>query len=161
MLPWMINQNKKRNKVKKPNWIVPSKIKIYSPKPLKTNQETTSSLGLQAEKRARIWLEKQGLTFVAANIHNKYGEIDLIMAHDTLAIILEVRQRTHQQWGGALASIDWRKRQKIVRTAQWWWAGLGHLHFKGMRFDTLTYEGDPEKSPAKWVQAAFDVQGSV
>jgi putative endonuclease len=161
MLPWMINQNKKRNKIKKPSWIVPSKVKNRSPKPPQKSLITTSNLGLQAEKRARIWLEQRGLIFVAAGVRTKYGEIDLIMAHDTLAIIVEVRQRSQQQWGGALASIDWRKRRKIVRTAQFWWSGQGHLHFKDMRFDTLTYEGDLEKTPANWVQAAFDAQGSV
>ncbi len=161
MLPWILKTNKKRKKISKPSWIAPTEAKTCNQQPLKTHKITPATQGLQAEKNARIWLEKQGLTFVAAGVRNQYGEIDLIMAQDQLAIVVEVRQRSHQQWGGALASINWRKRRKIVHAAQWWWSGQGHLHFKNMRFDTLTYEGNSEKTPAKWIQAAFDGQGSV
>lgn len=44
-----------------------------------SRQLTTKQTGDAWETAARHWLERKGLRFIAANVHERGGEIDLIM----------------------------------------------------------------------------------
>jgi putative endonuclease len=75
--------------------------------------------------------------------------------HEVLAIV-EVRQRSRIDFGGALASVTWRKQRKIVRAAQFFLqrqaAWRGHV----MRFDVLALEGSPDGAHrVVWIKDAF------
>lgn len=45
------------------------------------------------EMQARSWLERQGLRFIAANVCERGGEIDLIMRDGSVTVFVEVRYR--------------------------------------------------------------------
>lgn len=45
------------------------------------------------EAQARRWLEGKGLRFIAANVNERGGEIDLIMREGRTTIFVEVRYR--------------------------------------------------------------------
>src|SRR3546814_12710077 len=47
------------------------------------------------------------------------GELDLVMLDGDTVVFVEVRYRKNTQWGGALDSIDARKRQKLIFAAQY------------------------------------------
>ena len=50
-------------------------------------QLTTKQTGDAWEAQARRWLEGKGLRFIAANVNERGGEIDLIMRIDAVAFV--------------------------------------------------------------------------
>jgi putative endonuclease len=110
--------------------------------------------GAQAEQRARAFLEHQGLVWVASNwrahFQRQVGEIDLVMQHDKELVFVEVRTRSRADFGGAAASVDGRKQQKLRRTAQAYLHAHG-LHQAFCRFDVVAIHGDE----LDWLRHAF------
>lgn len=74
--------------------------------------------GRDAEVYARKYLERHGLKFVEANYRCRLGEIDLIMRDGSTIVFVEVRYRKNQSYGGALESIDHRKKRKLRAAAE-------------------------------------------
>lgn len=108
--------------------------------------------GVQAERWAAQYLQQQGLRLVTQNYRCRAGEIDLIMQDGEILVFVEVRLRSNQDFGGAAASIDSRKRQRIIKTAQHYLATLPRL--PACRFDALLLE-DPQGLHAQWLKNAF------
>lgn len=82
-----------------------------------------NKLGIWGERLAEAEYLKRGFVLVARNIHNNrgkmLGEIDLIMRSHKSLIFVEVRVRTKSRFGSAVDSITKSKRQKLIRTVQW------------------------------------------
>ncbi|MBS1269105.1 MAG: hypothetical protein MAG794_00048 [Gammaproteobacteria bacterium] len=74
--------------------------------------------GRNAERRARRYLENQGLTCVEANYRCRFGEIDLVMRDQSTIVFVEVRYRKNKRYGGALESIDFHKQRKLRASAE-------------------------------------------
>ena len=55
--------------------------------------------GARFEHKARLFLESQGLIFLAANQTFKCGELDLIMLDQSTIVFVEVRQRKNDHFG--------------------------------------------------------------
>jgi putative endonuclease len=109
--------------------------------------------GAEHEAQARAWLEARGLRFVAGNVRQPGGELDLVMRDgDTLAII-EVRKRSHRGYGTAAESVDARKRARIVRAATGYLAQNPRLAKLPVRFDVIAIDAEDR---LEWIQAAFD-----
>lgn len=109
-------------------------------------------LGADYEARARRWLERNGLRFLAANVHAPGGEIDLIMTQGHIIVFVEVRYRRSALYGGAAASITHAKQQKLLRAARWWLArNNGSFDTVDCRFDVLAFTGDE----TEWIVNAF------
>ena len=109
--------------------------------------------GRRAEQWAAQYLQHQGLQPVAQNYRSRYGEIDLIMRDGETLVFVEVRLRSHAGFGGAAASIDAHKQQRIVRTAQQYLAGLART--PPCRFDAVLLDDDAG-SNVQWLRNAFD-----
>ena len=115
-------------------------------------QLTTKQRGDAVELRARRWLEKQGLKFIAANVHERSGEIDLIMHDATVTVFVEVRYRSSAAYGGAAASVTRSKQHKLLQTARLWLARHnGSFDTVDCRFDVLAFTGNE----IEWLQNAF------
>ena len=81
-------------------------------------------VGAAFELRARQFLERRGLGFVAANVTMRGGETDLVMREaDGMLVFVEVRARRSVRHGGAAASVGWRKRRRLVAAALQFWRG--------------------------------------
>ena len=87
----------------------------------------TQQRGQQGESLARSFLEHVGYQFLESNFIRRVGEIDLVMLApsdppdtDTVIVFVEVRYRATPGFGGALASIDWKKQRKMTRVANAW-----------------------------------------
>ncbi|MBK9161457.1 MAG: YraN family protein [Nitrosomonadales bacterium] len=109
--------------------------------------------GAQAEQWAAGHLQQQGLEPVARNYRGRFGEIDLIMRDGATLVFVEVRLRSNPGFGGAASSIDARKQQRIIRTAQQYLAGLAHL--PPCRFDAVLMD-DACGRNAQWLKNAFE-----
>ena len=107
--------------------------------------------GRQAEQQACNFLQAQGLRLVEKNYRCRHGEIDLIMHDGEGLVFVEVRYRHSGSFGGALASIDVRKRRKLISTA------LHYLQARrqrcAARFDVIAIDAN---SQIDWVPNAFD-----
>lgn len=113
---------------------------------------TTKQTGDAAEHRARRWLESQGLRFIAANVRERGGEIDLIMRDSTVTVFVEVRFRTSAAFGGAAASVTRSKQQRLLHTAQLWLARHnGSFDTVDCRFDVIAFTGNE----IEWLKNAF------
>lgn len=110
-------------------------------------------LGAQAEQLAVQYLQQQGLKLIVQNFRSRFGEIDLIMQHGTTLVFIEVRLRRNAGFGGAAASIDARKQQRIISTAQQYLAGLARI--PACRFDVVLLD-DAEGRNMQWLKNAFD-----
>jgi putative endonuclease len=111
------------------------------------------SRGAQAEQLAAQYLQQHGLSLVEQNYRGRFGEIDLIMQDGTTLVFIEVRLRRNGNFGGAAASIDARKQQRIVSTAQQYLSGLARI--PACRFDVVLMD-DIEQLNMHWLKNAFD-----
>ncbi|MGA7749625.1 MAG: YraN family protein [Gallionella sp.] len=111
------------------------------------------SVGAQAEQWAEQYLQRQGLGLVERNYRSRFGEIDLIMQDGAILVFVEVRMRRNVNYGGAAASIDARKQQRIIRSAHQYLSGLAHT--PPCRFDAILME-DAKGENLQWLKNAFD-----
>ena len=61
--------------------------------------------GSAAEGIAAEYLEARGIAVLARNVRCKAGELDLVCLDGGVLVIIEVRQRSGHEFGGALASV--------------------------------------------------------
>lgn len=108
------------------------------------------SQGSIYEQKARVYLETQGLKFIAANQTFKCGELDLVMTDGDTIVFVEVRQRKSNRFGSAVESIDYRKQQKWINVANIWLFTKRNqsLDTAKCRFDVVAFEGD---NPPLWL----------
>lgn len=108
------------------------------------------SQGADFEQKAKVFLETQGLTFIAQNQTFKVGELDLVMQQGSTIVFVEVRQRKNNHFGSALESINYRKQQKWLKAANLWLAQRNQsLETADCRFDVVAFEGH---SAPVWIQ---------
>lgn len=112
-----------------------------------------SNSGAQAERWAAHFLLQQGLQLITQNYRCRAGEIDLIMQHEDTLVFVEVRLRSHATFGGAAASIDSHKQQRIIRTAQHYLTTLSRI--PPCRFDALLMQ-NPQGAGLQWLKNAFE-----
>lgn len=109
--------------------------------------------GSEAEKIAAAYLQKQSLTLIAQNYRCRFGEIDLIMQHDSTLVFIEVRMRTQEAFGGAAASITTSKQTKLLLTARHYLATINSQ--PPCRFDVVLLSGQNGRA-IEWIQNAFE-----
>jgi putative endonuclease len=116
--------------------------------------------GALVEAAARRYLVDAGLRELAANASYRGGELDLVMLDDnprdgTVVVFVEVRYRSHAGYGGGAASVDGRKRRKLVHAARRFLAMHGSLRDAPCRFDVVEADGDPAAPRLHWLRDAF------
>lgn len=114
-------------------------------------------IGTDAEKAAETFLRKQHLKLLERNFHCRFGEIDLIMFEQDTLVFIEVRKRRDQRFGGAAMSVDYRKQQKIITTAQFFLSQHPKHADKNCRFDVIAFESDAAPSAPLWYKDAFRI----
>lgn len=110
--------------------------------------------GRQAEDQAKSFLEARGLRCLERNFRTRTGEIDLVMDDHGTLVFVEVRYRRTRRFGGALESVDHKKRGRLLATAQWYINAHGSR--APARFDVLAVEPDDDGgSRFTWVKDAI------
>lgn len=112
-------------------------------------------IGKLAEQYALDFLIHQGLRLLERNFQTKLGEIDLIMEHHQLIVFVEVRYRSYLSYGGAAASVQEKKRQRIIRTATLYLQKQKWLHKRYSRFDVVAIDLVRGTSRIDWIKNAF------
>jgi len=111
--------------------------------------------GAAIEAAARDYLLARGLRPLAANARFKAGELDLVMREGDTVVFVEVRYRAHTGFGGGAASVDGRKRRRLVRAALLFLAHHRALADAPCRFDVVEASGDPDVPALTWLRDAF------
>lgn len=115
----------------------------------------TQSAGQLSESRAALWLEDQGLRVLERNLHCRAGEIDLVALEGEVLVFVEVRCRSSGSHGGAAASVNRAKQQRLLRAARYFLPSLARRHLKGRvprcRFDVICME----QGRLEWIRHAF------
>jgi putative endonuclease len=114
------------------------------------------ALGRAAEDIAATFLVSHGLEILHRNFRRRLGELDLVARHGAELVIVEVRTRSSERFGGAAASIDSRKRQRIVRATQLLLQRHKELSGLRVRFDVvIVYGAHAPRMRVEWLRAAF------
>jgi putative endonuclease len=117
------------------------------------------AIGTAAEATARDYLLGRGLKLVCENFRCRTGELDLIALDGKALAIVEVRLRTRAEFGGAAASIDWRKRARIIRTTQYLLLKRPELRCYPVRFDVITLDSTATAAAnIQWIRGAFEMR---
>ncbi len=112
------------------------------------------SLGLRSEHEAGQFLQTKGLKPIINNYRCPYGEIDLIMQEGDVLVFIEVRSRNQQHYGGALESIDRRKRQKLLKSVNHYLQKHQLLDKIDCRMDVIGFSNNA----IEWIKDAFSYE---
>ncbi|GAB4128699.1 MAG: hypothetical protein Fur0040_11640 [Sideroxydans sp.] len=110
--------------------------------------------GALAEEIAARYLQQRGLRLLHRNYRSRFGEIDLILEDGDTLVFAEVRLRSRSDFGGAAASIDTRKQQRLALTARHFLASLPQQ--PPCRFDAVLLTAT-EAGEVVWLKDAFRV----
>jgi putative endonuclease len=110
--------------------------------------------GAHAEGIARRFLGAHGLELLCENYRCRLGELDLVMREADTLVIVEVRMRTHARYGGAVASVDRFKQQRIVRATEHLLMKHPRLTRLPVRFDVVSFE-PRSAGRIEWIRGAF------
>jgi putative endonuclease len=114
-------------------------------------------IGQRAEQLAAEFLAAQGLTILERNYRRRLGELDIIARSPGVLVIAEVRTRAGPTYGGAAASVDKAKQQRIIRAAAQLLQQRRDLARLPVRFDVLVVSGPDSSSPQiEWIRHAFE-----
>jgi putative endonuclease len=108
--------------------------------------------GTLAENSAAAFLEAQGFVIVARNFQRRVGELDVIARDGPLLLIVEVRTRADDRFGGAAASISYAKQRRIALTAGLFLDQHPELRRCQVRFDVIVVRN----GSVEWLRHAFD-----
>jgi putative endonuclease len=112
--------------------------------------------GAAVEAAAQAYLRTQGLSPITRNARYRGGELDLIMRDGDTTVFVEVRYRASAGFGGGAASVDLRKRRKLVLAAQLFLGAHPALAERPCRFDVVEASGDPPQ--LRWLRDAFRLE---
>jgi putative endonuclease len=111
--------------------------------------------GSEGESEALTHLKRAGLKLIARNYRCKAGEIDLIMLDGRTLALIEVRYRSTLNFGGAAASVTWRKQRRIIMAARHLMLTRADLRRYPARFDVVAISSGIRGVEIEWIKAAF------
>ena len=117
--------------------------------------------GEAVEQQVEAYLQRRGLEPLARNFTTRLGEIDLIMRDGEQLVFVEVRYRQRRSFGSAAESVDFRKQQKLSRTAALYLQSQPRYQNFSCRFDVAACHPDngPDSLRIDWLRNAFEACG--
>ena len=134
------------------------------------HQSPAQERGAHYETLALAFLEENGLTLMARNLRLRCGELDLLMCDDDCLVIVEVRARASDRYGGAAASVTRHKQRRLAHCTAALLPGLWrrallampcmrarplarHRGLPPCRFDIIAFEA----GRLNWLKHAFEL----
>jgi putative endonuclease len=108
-------------------------------------------IGRTAEDIAVAFLEARGVEIVVRNFRCRMGELDVVGREADTLIIVEVRMRASNRFGGAAASVGFRKQAKLQRAAALLLQRRKDLAGLRVRFDVVALS----PTGIEWIKHAF------
>jgi len=114
---------------------------------------TRKELGDQGEQQALVFLTAQRLVLLERNYRCAGGEIDLVMRDGEVLVLIEVRLRHSDHYGGAAASVTASKQRRLITAAGKLLQQRPAYRRYRMRFDLVALS-DLHATP-QWIKDAF------
>jgi putative endonuclease len=116
--------------------------------------------GSRSERAAASFLRRLGYRLLASNVHNRFGELDLIALDGRTVVFVEVRSTEKETTLEPGESIDATKQQKLTRAALAWLKDKRLLDHAA-RFDALliAWPAGAREPRIEHVRHAFDAMG--
>jgi putative endonuclease len=111
--------------------------------------------GDRGEALALQHLQAAGLKLLQRNYRCSGGEIDLVMSDARTLVLIEVRFRSDRSYGGAAASVDRVKQQRLLRAAQHLLQSHSVYRHSRARFDLVAIDGNGADLEITWIKDAF------
>ena len=112
--------------------------------------------GAAAEHAALNYLEAQGLELVVRNYRCRGGELDLVMLDRSTLVLIEVRYRASDAFGGAAASVTRHKQRRLILAARHLLTTQSRLRRYRARFDVIAVTGGNDfPIRIEWLKDAF------
>ncbi len=112
--------------------------------------------GIAAERAAARFLCAQGARVLLRNYRCRCGELDIVARCGEELAVVEVRSRASMRFGGAAASVDSRKRRRMLRAAARLLQERPEWAQMRIRFDVLAVTGPLTDQPRiEWIKHAF------
>jgi putative endonuclease len=114
-------------------------------------------IGHAAENIAANFLRAQGLEILERNYLRRLGELDIVARDPGGALVIaEVRTRANDRFGGAAASVGFRKQQRLIRAASLLLQQNRALAHLPVRFDVVCVSDVRGKNPRiEWIRHGF------
>ena len=98
-------------------------------------------IGSRYEESAAAFLQKQGFRILGKNFRCRQGEIDLVCREGKELVFTEVKYRSDASCGSPFEAVDFRKQEKIRRTALFYLCRYGYPENTPCRFDVVGITG--------------------
>ncbi|MEG0820698.1 MAG: YraN family protein [Burkholderiaceae bacterium] len=108
--------------------------------------------GDATEDQAARHLQAQGLALLDRQVRYREGELDLVCRDGDVLVFVEVRLRRHAGFGGGAASVDFFKRQRLIRAAQHYLISHWGSRLPACRFDVVSVDAS---GTIEWIRDAF------
>ena len=115
-------------------------------------KRSTREKGQEGERLAARFLEKQGFRILDRNYRNRLGEIDIVAEDRGVLVFVEVRTLKASAGHSPEETIQWKKQQRISRTAQY-----KRLEDRPARFDVVSITLDGTRSTLRHIPDAFEM----
>ena len=126
------------------------------PKTFETARPAAGYAAWPQKSFAANYLGARGLKVLQRNFRCRAGELDLICLDGGVLAVVEVRQRTRRDFGGALGSVTRAKRRKLIRAVRFFLCSATRWRGRVLRFDVIAFEGTPGAAQEMvWVKDAF------
>ena len=118
----------------------------------------SAELGRTAESIAEDFLRSRGLRILVRNFRRRLGEIDLVACDESILIVVEVRTRSSDRFGGPLESVDLGKQRRVALATALLLRRFPKLAQLQVRFDVVIVSDVHARNPrVQWIRQAFDV----
>jgi len=108
-----------------------------------------------AERLACEYLQRQGLHLLTRNYRCRRGELDLVMRDAESLVFVEVRFRSHADFGGALESVGATKMRRLVAAAEHYLSVQRVDDGIACRFDVVCVGRGAGQATVEWIRDAF------
>lgn len=108
--------------------------------------------GRLAEKKVLAYAKKQGLKLLSQNYQTRYGELDLVLTDKQALVIVEVRYRARNDFGGAVATVTHAKQRRIIAATKGYMLEHSQWQEAPVRFDVVGVNAAGE---IDWIEQAF------
>lgn len=102
--------------------------------------------GRKAERSAARFLSEHGFRLLAANYHDRLGELDLLAVHEGSLVVVEVRSSETKSFDEILATVD-REKQRRITAAAVRFLSMRNMLGMPVRFDVLAVRWPPGQKP--------------
>lgn len=100
-------------------------------------KKNTREIGQEQESRVCTYLERKGYIIEERNFRCRFGEIDIIARQGRYLVFAEVKYRSATDYGTPESAVNWQKRKKIIKTADYYRMKNRILEDVPCRFDVL------------------------